>query len=49
MTEKSKELNASITLINDKLHFKATAGENQSIILHLLAITWVTLPWSFCF
>ena len=31
MTDKSKELNASITLINDKLHFKATAGENEPI------------------
>jgi hypothetical protein len=31
MTDKSKELNASITLINDKLHFKATVGENEPI------------------
>ena len=31
MTDKLKELNASITLINDRLHFKATAGENEPI------------------
>jgi putative redox protein len=31
MTDKSKELNAKITLINDKLNFKAFAGENESI------------------
>jgi putative redox protein len=31
MTDKSKELSASITLINDKLNFKAIAGENESI------------------
>lgn len=31
MTDKSKELNASITLVNDRLHFKANAGENDPI------------------
>jgi putative redox protein len=31
MTDKSKELNASITLVNDKLHFKSQVGENESI------------------
>jgi putative redox protein len=31
MTDKSKELNASITLINDKLHFKSTVDENEPI------------------
>jgi putative redox protein len=29
MTDKSKELNASITLVNDKLHFKTKVGENE--------------------
>ena len=31
MTDKSKELNASITLVNDKLHFKTLVGENEPI------------------
>lgn len=31
MTDKSKELNASIILLNDKLHFKSQAGENEPI------------------
>jgi putative redox protein len=31
MTDKSKELNTSISLINDKLHFKSTIGENEPI------------------
>jgi hypothetical protein len=38
MTDKLKELNASITLINDRLHFKATAGENEPIRLY-------STPW----
>ena len=31
MTDKSKELNTSISLINDKLHFKATVEENEPV------------------
>jgi putative redox protein len=31
MTDKSKELNTSISLINDKLHFKSTVGENEPV------------------
>jgi putative redox protein len=31
MTDKSKELNTSITLINEKLHFKAKVGDNEPI------------------
>lgn len=31
MADKSKELNASITLVNDKLHFMTKAGENEPI------------------
>jgi len=31
MTDKSKELNASVTLVNDKLHFKTKVGENEPI------------------
>ena len=31
MTDKSKELNASIILLNDKLHFKSQAGEHEPI------------------
>lgn len=31
MTEKSIELNSSIKLINEKLHFKATVGDNEPI------------------
>jgi putative redox protein len=31
MTDKSKELNASITLVNDKLHFETKVGENKPI------------------
>jgi putative redox protein len=31
MADKSKELNSSIWLVNDKLHFKATAGDNEPI------------------
>jgi len=29
--DKSKELNASVTLVNDKLHFKTKVGENEPI------------------
>jgi putative redox protein len=29
--DKSKELNSSIKLINEKLHFKATVGDNEPI------------------
>ena len=31
MTDKSNELNASITLVNDKLHFISHVGENEPI------------------
>lgn len=31
MADKSKELNASITLINDKLHFTGKIGENAPV------------------
>jgi len=31
MTDKSEELIASITLVNDKLHFKSTVGENEPV------------------
>jgi putative redox protein len=31
MIDKSKELNASITLVNDRLHFKTIVGENEPI------------------
>jgi putative redox protein len=31
LTDKSKELNTSIVLINDKLNFKGTVGENSPI------------------
>jgi putative redox protein len=31
MMDKSKELNASVTLVNDKLHFKTKVGENEPI------------------
>lgn len=31
MTDKSKELNSSIRLVNDKLHFAATVGDNEPI------------------
>jgi len=31
MTDKSKELSASICLVNEKLHFKGTVGENDPI------------------
>jgi putative redox protein len=31
MTDKSKELNTSICLVNDRLHFKATVGENDPL------------------
>lgn len=31
MIDKSKELNASICLVNEKLHFKATVGENDPV------------------
>jgi putative redox protein len=31
MTDKSKELTASITLINDKLNFRSSVGENEPI------------------
>jgi putative redox protein len=33
MTDKSKELNASICLINDKLQFKSTVGDNAPITI----------------
>lgn len=31
MTDKSKELNTSVVLVNDKLHFTGTAGINEKI------------------
>ena len=31
MYDKSKELNASILLLNDRLHFNGTAGENNPV------------------
>ncbi len=31
MTDKSKELSASICLLNDKLHFRGTVAENEPI------------------
>jgi putative redox protein len=31
MTVKSKELSASLILVNDKLHFRSQAGENEPI------------------
>ena len=37
MTDKSKELNTSISLINDKLHFTATVGENDPISIDYTA------------
>lgn len=31
MTDKSKELNSTIKLINEKLHFEASIGDNKAI------------------
>ena len=37
MTDKSKELNASIRLINDKLHFTGTVGNNDPVSIDYIA------------
>jgi putative redox protein len=37
MTDKSKELNASVKLINDKLHFTGTVGNNDPISIDYIA------------
>jgi len=36
MTDKSKDLNASVKLINNKLHFEGTAGDVGSAVLTFL-------------
>lgn len=37
MTDKSKELNASIRLINDKLHFTGNVGNNAPVSIDYIA------------
>lgn len=37
MSDKSKELNTAITLINEKLHFKSTVGENEPLSIDYTA------------
>lgn len=37
MTDKSKELNASVKLINDKLNFLGTVGDNDPISIDYIA------------
>lgn len=37
MTDKSKELNSKITLINNKLHFQGSVGENHPVSIDYTA------------
>jgi len=37
MTDKSKELNASVRLINDRLHFTGTVGENTPVSIDYIS------------
>jgi len=37
MTDKSKELNSSIKLVNNKLHFIGTAGDNAPVSIDYIA------------
>lgn len=37
MTDKNKELQTSITLINNKLHFKGLAGNNEPVSIDYIA------------
>jgi len=37
MTDKSKELNSTIKLVNDKLHFTGTVGSNEPVSIDYIA------------